>query len=133
MDQEPLERLHRELETACAERAVSEQEVVVAELTVVEISEVVRVAQREHRVEHAARPLEPVLRLADDEPDFEHLDGVLQPHDARRQLGAATVAEFTHAFVVYESDALPERYRGRLFACNPLLNHVIVSRREPLK
>jgi putative heme-binding domain-containing protein len=41
-------------------------------------------------------------------------------------------ARFTHAFVVYESDVFPDRYQGRLFALNPLLNHVIVSRREPV-
>ena len=44
----------------------------------------------------------------------------------------ADYARFTHTFVVYESDALPDRYRGRLFACNPLHNHVIISRREPV-
>ena len=41
-------------------------------------------------------------------------------------------ARFTHTFLVYESDALPDRYRGRLFALNPLHGHVIVSRREPV-
>jgi len=40
-------------------------------------------------------------------------------------------ARFTHTFVVYEGDALPARYRGRLLAANPLSSHVVVSERLP--
>jgi len=45
------------------------------------------------------------------------------------QMEHADSARFTHAFVVYEGDLLPERYRGRLLAANPLSSHVIVSDR----
>ena len=38
------------------------------------------------------------------------------------------VPRFTHTFVIYEADALPERYRGLLFGVAPLLNHVVMSR-----
>lgn len=34
---------------------------------------------------------------------------------------------FTHNFIVYEAEALPERYRGKLFGIAPLLNHVVLS------
>ncbi len=34
---------------------------------------------------------------------------------------------FTHAFIIYEGDRLPEKYRGKLFGVAPLLNHVIMS------
>ena len=37
------------------------------------------------------------------------------------------VPRFTHTFVIYEADALPERYRGVLFGVAPLLNHVVMS------
>jgi putative membrane-bound dehydrogenase-like protein len=37
------------------------------------------------------------------------------------------VARFTHTFVIYESDAFPSRYHGRLFGAAPLLNHVVMS------
>ena len=37
------------------------------------------------------------------------------------------VPRFTHTFVIYESDALPERYHGMLFGVAPLLNHVVMS------
>jgi putative membrane-bound dehydrogenase-like protein len=37
------------------------------------------------------------------------------------------VPRFTHTFVVYEADALPQTYRGLLFGVAPLLNHVVMS------
>lgn len=37
------------------------------------------------------------------------------------------VPRFTHTFTIYEADALPEVYRGRLFGVAPLLNHVVMS------
>ena len=41
------------------------------------------------------------------------------------------VPRFTHTFVIYEADALPERYRGVLFGVAPLLNHVVMSEVRP--
>ena len=41
------------------------------------------------------------------------------------------VPRFTHTFVIYEADALPEKYRGVLFGVAPLLNHVVMSAVEP--
>jgi putative membrane-bound dehydrogenase-like protein len=41
------------------------------------------------------------------------------------------VPRFTHTFLIYEADALPERYRGVLFGVAPLLNHVVMSAVEP--
>lgn len=41
------------------------------------------------------------------------------------------VPRFTHTFVIYEADALPERYRGMLFGVAPLLNHVVMSEVRP--
>jgi putative heme-binding domain-containing protein len=38
---------------------------------------------------------------------------------------------FTHTFIKYEADALPERYRGKLFAVAPLLTHVMLANIEP--
>ncbi len=40
-------------------------------------------------------------------------------------------ARFTHDFLIYEADALPEPYRGRLFGVAPLLNHVMMSSITP--
>jgi len=45
------------------------------------------------------------------------------------QMDHGDYTRFTHSFVIYEGDALPERYRGRLLAANPMSNHVIVSDR----
>ena len=45
------------------------------------------------------------------------------------QMEHGDYTRFTHSFVIYEGDALPERYRGRLLAANPMSNHVIVSDR----
>ncbi len=41
------------------------------------------------------------------------------------------VPRFTHAFVIYEAEALPEAYRGRLFGVAPLLSHVVMSDVQP--
>ena len=41
------------------------------------------------------------------------------------------VPRFTHTFVIYEADALPQPYRGLLFGVAPLLNHVVMSRVLP--
>jgi putative heme-binding domain-containing protein len=41
------------------------------------------------------------------------------------------VQRFTHTFVIYDGDQLPERYRGRLFGVAPLLHHVVISDVEP--
>ena len=41
------------------------------------------------------------------------------------------VPRFTHTFVIYEADALPEQYRGRLFGVAPILNHVVMSEVRP--
>jgi putative membrane-bound dehydrogenase-like protein len=41
------------------------------------------------------------------------------------------VPRFTHTFVIYEADALPQRYRGLLFGVAPLLNHVVMSEVRP--
>ena len=41
------------------------------------------------------------------------------------------VPRFTHTFVIYEADLLPERYRGLLFGVAPLLNHVVMSEVRP--
>lgn len=37
------------------------------------------------------------------------------------------VPRFTHAFIIYEGNRLPEKYRGKLFGVAPLLNHVVMS------
>ena len=34
---------------------------------------------------------------------------------------------FTHTFIKYEADTLPERYHGKLFAVAPLLTHVMLA------
>ena len=41
------------------------------------------------------------------------------------------VPRFTHTFLIYEADALPEAYRGVLFGVAPLLNHVVMSEVRP--
>jgi len=40
------------------------------------------------------------------------------------------VPRFTHTFVIYEAEALPEQYRGKLFGVAPLLSHVVFSEIE---
>lgn len=42
------------------------------------------------------------------------------------------VPRFTHTFLIYGDDALPEQYRGKLFGVAPLLSHVVVSEIKPL-
>ena len=37
------------------------------------------------------------------------------------------VPRFTHTFIFYEAEALPEVYRGRLFGVGPLQGHVVMS------
>jgi putative membrane-bound dehydrogenase-like protein len=37
------------------------------------------------------------------------------------------VPRFTHTFVIYEDDALPARYHGKLFGVGPLQGHVVYS------
>lgn len=43
-----------------------------------------------------------------------------------------TYARFTHNFIVYESDALPEKYHGLIFGVNPINSHVVMSERIPV-
>ncbi len=40
------------------------------------------------------------------------------------------VPRFTHTFVIYDGDTLPEHYRGKLFGVAPLLSHVVGSEIE---
>ena len=37
------------------------------------------------------------------------------------------VRRFTHTFVIYEENKLPEQYRGKLLAIDPLQNHVVMA------
>ena len=41
------------------------------------------------------------------------------------------VPRFTHTFVIYEAEALPAQYRGKLFGVAPLLSHVVESEIVP--
>jgi len=41
-------------------------------------------------------------------------------------------ARFTHNFLIYEGDALPPAYRGKLFGVNPMNNHVVISELLPV-
>ncbi len=41
------------------------------------------------------------------------------------------VPRFTHTFVIYEGNTLPERYWGKLFGVAPLLCHVVYSSIDP--
>jgi putative heme-binding domain-containing protein len=41
------------------------------------------------------------------------------------------VPRFSHTFVIYEGNTLPEPYRGRLFGVVPLLSHVVMSDVSP--
>lgn len=40
------------------------------------------------------------------------------------------VPRFTHTFLIYDGDSLPEKYRGKLFGAAPLLSHVVESEVE---
>ncbi len=42
------------------------------------------------------------------------------------------VARFTHNFIVYEEQGLPERYRGKLFGIEPLQGQVVLSDLKPM-
>ena len=42
-----------------------------------------------------------------------------------------SAARFTHNFVLYEAETLPQRYRGRLFGIEPLQGQVVMSSFEP--
>jgi putative heme-binding domain-containing protein len=46
-------------------------------------------------------------------------------------MGHNRAPRFTHTFVMYEADAFPERYRGRLFGVAPLQNQVVMSQVRP--
>ncbi len=41
------------------------------------------------------------------------------------------VERFTHTFLIYEADALPGRYQGKLFGIEPLQGRVVLSNIEP--
>lgn len=41
------------------------------------------------------------------------------------------VERFTHTFLIYEADSLPERYRGKLFGIEPLQGRVVLSEVMP--
>jgi putative heme-binding domain-containing protein len=41
------------------------------------------------------------------------------------------VVRFTHTFCIYEADALPDRYHGRLLGVNPVENHIVLSEIGP--
>lgn len=43
------------------------------------------------------------------------------------------VPRFTHNFVIYESETLPDPYRGRLFGIEPLQGQVVMSSFEPFQ
>ena len=53
---------------------------------------------------------------------FGYLPNMLYTGDSMR---------FTHAFIKYEGGGLPDRYKGKLIAINPLLNYVQLTRLEP--
>jgi putative heme-binding domain-containing protein len=42
-----------------------------------------------------------------------------------------SVPRFTHNFIIYEADALPQSYHGRLFGVEPLQGQVVMSSFEP--
>lgn len=42
-----------------------------------------------------------------------------------------SVARFTHNFIIYEENVLPDAYRGRLFGIEPLQGQVVMSSFEP--
>lgn len=44
-----------------------------------------------------------------------------------------SVARFTHNFILYEENRLPERYRGRLFGIEPLQGQVVLSDFRPFQ
>lgn len=48
-----------------------------------------------------------------------------------KQMKNAKVARFTHQFVVYENDALPEAYRGKIWALDVLHNKIVCAELIP--
>jgi len=44
-----------------------------------------------------------------------------------------SVPRFTHNFIIYEEDALPEAYRGKLFGIEPLQGQVVMSHFRPYR
>ena len=42
-----------------------------------------------------------------------------------------TVARFTHNFIIYEENTLPQRFRGQLFGIEPLQGQVVLSNFKP--
>jgi putative membrane-bound dehydrogenase-like protein len=48
------------------------------------------------------------------------------------QMANNRVERFTHTFLIYEADALPERYRGKLFGIEPLQGRVVLSEINPV-
>ncbi len=44
-----------------------------------------------------------------------------------------SVARFTHNFILYEEDVLPERFRGKLFGIEPLQGQVVLSDVQPFQ
>ena len=48
------------------------------------------------------------------------------------QMANNRVERFTHTFLIYEADALPERYRGKLFGIEPLQGRVVLSEITPV-
>jgi putative membrane-bound dehydrogenase-like protein len=41
-------------------------------------------------------------------------------------------ARFTHNFLIYEGDSLPEKYQGKLFGVNPINSHVVLAEMTPV-
>lgn len=51
--------------------------------------------------------------------------------DYYRPMAHHDVRRFTHTFSIYESNELPERYRGRLIGVNPVEHHLVLSEIGP--
>lgn len=47
------------------------------------------------------------------------------------QMANNRVERFTHTFLIYEANALPEKYRGKLFGIEPLQGRVVLSEIKP--
>lgn len=41
-------------------------------------------------------------------------------------------ARFTHNFLIYEGNGLPDHYFGKIFGVNPIMKHVVISERIPV-
>ncbi len=46
-------------------------------------------------------------------------------------MGHHNVPRFTHTFIIYEENQLPEPYRGKLFGVGPLQSHVVMAEISP--